>query len=88
MQALTPERNVLNIFPNYAHEDDDLLSSIYKCLRAAPDPTISVINYDKKTFEEGESVHDLVKSTLDNSDILVPILSKRSGPNFGYTALR
>jgi hypothetical protein len=85
MAPRSPERNTLNIFLSYAHEDDDLLSSIYKCLQAALDPTISVINFDKKTFEEGESIHDLVKSTLDDSDILVPIQSKKSGPNFGYT---
>jgi hypothetical protein len=85
MQARTPERNTLNIFLSYYHEDDDLLSSIHKCLQAALDPTISVINFDKKTFQEGENIHNLVKSTLDDSDILVPIQSKKSGPNFGYT---
>jgi hypothetical protein len=33
MSLRSPERNTLNFFLSYAHEDDDLLSSIYKCLQ-------------------------------------------------------
>ena len=79
------KRNTLTIFLSYSHDDDDLLRSIHTCLQAALNSTIIEINFDKKTFEGGDNIRDSVKSTLDQTDILVPIQSKRLGSNFGYT---